>query len=74
MQSLCYVLQTYVLEKDEANGALPRSLDELMNLTKQIVAEKYESCTDAEWSSHMKQMPVAFSTLRKALYLNPSFK
>lgn len=62
IQSLCKVLRQHAPQGIE--------LMQMMVLVNRLVATSYESCTDAEWTDGMKQMPSIDCRLTKLLYFN----
>ena len=56
-------------------GALSDRLDVLQMLTvvNRVVADEFESCTDDEFTTGMKQVPCIVSTLTKLLYFEPKY-
>jgi len=48
-------------------------LSHMLTLVNKVVAYDFESCTDDEFTSRMKQVPCVVSTLTKLLYLQPKY-
>jgi hypothetical protein len=46
---------------------------QMMTLVNKVVAYDFESCTDEEFTSGMKQVPCIVSTLTKLLYFKPKY-
>jgi len=49
------------------------SLQHMMTMVGGIVARDFESCTDDDFTSGMKQVPCTVSTLTRLLYLQPAY-
>lgn len=64
IQALCRVLQQH---SDTVE------LMHLMTLVNKLVAYEFQSCTDSEFTSNMKQMPSMVSTLTKLAYFKPKY-
>ena len=48
-------------------------LTHMLTLVNKMVAYDFESCTDDDFTSGMKQVPWVVSTLTKLLYFEPKF-
>jgi len=48
-------------------------LGHMLTLVNKVVAYDFESCTDDEFTSRMKQVPCVVSTLTKLFYLRPKY-
>jgi len=48
-------------------------LTHMLTLVNKVVAYDFESCTDDDFTSGMKQVPCIVSTLTKLLYLEPKY-
>ena len=46
---------------------------QLMTLVHKIVAYEFESCTDDDFTSNMKQVPSLVSMLTKQVYFSPKY-
>ena len=56
-----------------ARHAATMSLQHMMTMVGGIVARDFESCTDDDFTSGMKQVPCTVSTLTRLLYLQPAY-
>ena len=70
-ESGSWFIQSLVRVLSQHSGAADMDLVRMLTLVNDLVATEFESCTDDEFTSGMKQVPCVVTTLTKLLYLAP---